>query len=94
MIVVLTPVVAVLSMKEQVVNVPEPAQMRTAPPACSKMKERPKKETEELQIYIKVYVNIQYAMIYMKEDDDCRVKEKNNERRKNNDDQLLHQKIF
>jgi len=33
-------------------------------------------------------------MIYMKEDDDCRVKEKITKRRKNNDDQLLHQKIF
>ena len=48
MIVVLTPVVAVLSMKEHVVNVPEPKAMYTAPPYCSKMKERPKKETEEL----------------------------------------------
>ena len=49
MIVVLTPPdKAVLSMKEQVVNVPEPFQMYTAPPFCSKMKERPKKETEEL----------------------------------------------
>ena len=47
MIVVLTPV-AVLSLKEQVVNVPEPSLMLTAPPHCSKMKERPKKETEEL----------------------------------------------
>ena len=47
MIVVLT-LVAVLSMKEQVVNVPEPCWMYTAPPPCSKMKERPKKETEEL----------------------------------------------
>ena len=47
MIVVLT-LVAVLSLKEQVVNVPEPDLMYTAPPACSKMKERPKKETEEL----------------------------------------------
>ena len=47
MIVVLT-VVASLSMKEQVVNVPEPYSMYTAPPTCSKMKERPKKETEEL----------------------------------------------
>ena len=33
-------------------------------------------------------------MIYMKEDDDCRVKEKITKRRKNNDDQLLHQKIL
>ena len=47
MIVVLT-IVAVLSMKEQVVNVPEHWLMYTAPPYCSKMKERPKKETEEL----------------------------------------------
>ena len=47
MIVVLT-LVAVLSMKEQVVNVPDPLLMYTAPPHCSKMKERPKKETEEL----------------------------------------------
>jgi hypothetical protein len=45
-------------MKEHVVNVPEPFQMCTAPPSCSKMKERPKKETEELYIDIKVYVNI------------------------------------
>ena len=51
MIAVLTLVVAVLPMKEQVVNVPEPWQMFTAPPYCLKMKERPKKETEELQIY-------------------------------------------
>ena len=56
MIVVLT--AAVLSMKEHAVNVPEPFQMITAPPDCSKMKERPKKETEELYIDIKVYVNI------------------------------------
>jgi hypothetical protein len=48
MIVVLTPVVALLPMKEHVVNVPEPRWMITAPPHCSKMKERPKKETEEL----------------------------------------------
>ena len=47
MIVVLT-VVAVLSIKEHVVNVPEPLWMDTAPLLCSKMKERPKKETEEL----------------------------------------------
>ena len=47
MIVVLTRV-AVLSIKEQVVNVPEPYWMSTAPAHCSKMKERPKKETEEL----------------------------------------------
>ena len=47
MIVVLT-LVAVLSMKEHVVNVPEPFWMFTAPPYCSKMKERPKKKTEEL----------------------------------------------
>ena len=40
--------VASLSMKEQVVNVPEPELMATAPPNCSKMKDRPKKETEEL----------------------------------------------
>ena len=40
---------AVLSTKEQVVNVPEALLvMYTAPPYCSKMKERPKKETEEL----------------------------------------------
>ena len=51
MIVVVLTTVAVLPMKEQVVNVPEPWQMFTAPPLCSKMKERPKKETEELQIY-------------------------------------------
>ena len=50
MIVVLT-WLAVLSMKEQVVNVPEPWLMKTAPPCCSKMKEKRKKETEELQIY-------------------------------------------
>ena len=47
MIVVLT-YKTVLSMKEHVVNVPEPRTMYTAPPYCSKMKERPKKETEEL----------------------------------------------
>ena len=47
MIVVLT-LVAVLSMKEQVVNVPEPCKMNTAPAFCSKMKERQKRETEEL----------------------------------------------
>ena len=47
MIVVLT-LVASLSMKKQVLNVPEPWTMYTAPPNCSKMKERPKKETEEL----------------------------------------------
>ena len=47
MIVVLT-LVAVLSMKEQVVNVPEPCWINTAPAYCSKMKKRPKKETEEL----------------------------------------------
>ena len=46
-IVVLTSV-AVLSMKEHVVNVTEPLWMDIAPPLCSKMKERPKKETEEL----------------------------------------------
>ena len=51
MIVVLTPV-ASLSMKEQVVNVPEPLWLNTAPPNYSKMKERSKKETEELYIYI------------------------------------------
>ena len=50
MIVVLT-WVALLSLKEHVVNVPEPFKMNTAPPHCSKMKERPKKETEELLIY-------------------------------------------
>ena len=43
--------VALLSMKEHVVNVPEPFQMYTAPADCSKMKERPKKETEELYLY-------------------------------------------
>ena len=57
MIVVLT-AVASLPMKEHVVNVPEPWWMYTAPPNCSKMKERPKKETEELCKDIKVYVNI------------------------------------
>ena len=72
MIVVLT-LVAVLSMKEHAVNVPEPLQMVTAPPYCSKMKERPKKETEELQIYKSI---TQYEMIHMKEEDDCRVNEK------------------
>ena len=46
MIVVLT--LAVLPMKEHVVNVPEPYWMNTAPPSCSKMKKRTKKETEEL----------------------------------------------
>ena len=59
--------VAVLSMKEQVVNVPEPKAMYTAPPYCSKMKERPKIETEELQIY-KKYMSTQYEMIHMKEE--------------------------
>ena len=82
MIVVLT-LVASLPMKEQVVNVPEPFTMSTAPPTCSKMKERPKKETEELYIDIKVYVTTQYEMIYVKEEDDCRVKEKITKRRKN-----------
>ena len=48
MIIVVLTLVAVLSMKEQVVNVPEPYWINTAPPSCSKMKERPKKETEEL----------------------------------------------
>ena len=69
MIVVLT-LVASLSMKEQVVNVPEPWQMNNAPPVCSKMKERPKKETEELQIYksITSYEMIQWkTMIAAKE---------------------------
>ena len=56
MIVILTP--ASLSIKEHVVNVLEPLKMNTAPPFCSKMKKRPKKETEELYIDIKVYVNI------------------------------------
>ena len=37
MIVVLTEL-ASLSMKEHVVNVPEPCEMYTAPPACSKIK--------------------------------------------------------
>ena len=55
MIVVLTPVVASLSLKEQVVNVPEPYLMHTAPPYCPKMIERTKKETEELYVQ-KVYV--------------------------------------
>ena len=52
--------------------------MFTAPPYCSKMKERPKKETEELQIYKSI---TQYEMIHMKEEDDCRVKEKIKKRR-------------
>jgi hypothetical protein len=43
MIVVLT-VVAVLSMKEHVVNVPEPYWMYTAPPYCSKIKENKERE--------------------------------------------------
>lgn len=47
LIVVLT-LVASLSMKEHVVNVLEPSLINTAPPYCSNMKERPKKETEEL----------------------------------------------
>ena len=55
MIVVLTRV-AVLSMKEQVVNVPEPYWIITAPPCYSKMKERPKKVQKNCR-YIKVYVN-------------------------------------
>ena len=67
LLIVLLTLVAVLSMKEQVVNVPEPLQMPTAPPARSKMKERPKKETEELQIY-KKYMSTQYEMIHMKEE--------------------------
>jgi len=47
--------VAVLPTKEQVVNVPEPYLMHTAPPYCPKMIERTKKETEELYVQ-KVYV--------------------------------------
>ena len=50
---------ALLPFHEQLMNVPEEPliEMYTAPPLCSKMKERPKKETEELYIDIKVYVN-------------------------------------
>ena len=69
MIVVLT-LVAVLSMKEQVVNVPEPLQMYTAPAYCSKMKERPKKETEELQIYKSICQHIVWDDLYERRRDE------------------------
>jgi hypothetical protein len=47
MIVVLT-AVAVLSMKEHVVNVPEPYWMYTAPPSCLKIKENQRNKSKRI----------------------------------------------
>jgi hypothetical protein len=89
-VVVLTLVVAVLSMKEQVVNVPEPSLMNTAPPLCSKMiQETKERDRRSVDIYKE---NIVWDDSYERRRDDCRVNEKKKEEK--NDSSVASKKYF